>query len=71
MLNYARGFKPLQPGRIHLMCPKCGRKQSNMPRCEFDPQSAFLVSIECPKCNAGDFGGAAYFDRDGNEVPHD
>lgn len=28
------GFNKLRRGCIHLFCPTCGRKQSNMPRFE-------------------------------------
>ena len=54
------GFRPLKAGRIHLRCPKCGRKQSNMPRMPYDPPRAVLVEIFCNQCGAGgktDFSG--------------
>jgi hypothetical protein len=35
-LDYV-GFSRLRPGRIHLLCPSCGRKQSNVPR-SVDPE---------------------------------
>ena len=63
------GFKPLKPGKIHLLCPKCGRKQSNNPREEaYDPPNAAVIQIQCPKCNGGDFDSEMYFDSKGNEI---
>jgi hypothetical protein len=48
------GFEKLRPGRIHLCCPRCGRKQSNTPRNPYDPPQAELVRIHCDKCGQGD-----------------
>lgn len=47
------GFNKLQPGRIHVRCPKCGRKLSNAIRVERDPESAFLTEILCDRCSMG------------------
>lgn len=70
-LDYV-GYAKLRPGRIHLYCDKCGRKQSNMPRTEFDPRRAVLVRIWCDKCDAGcKDSGAVYMDARGKEIPFD
>lgn len=48
-LPYA-GFSPLRRGRIHLLCPACGRKQSNAPRATVpveDPRTAVLAICLC------------------------
>jgi hypothetical protein len=63
-LPYA-GFAKLRPGRIHVFCPACKRKMSNMPRTEAfnglvpDPPNAVLVHIWCDCTQGGkeDFGG--------------
>lgn len=47
------GFKPHKPGRIHLYCPPCGRKLSNMPRDTHDPPTAVLAHVLCEKCSRG------------------
>ena len=47
------GFHKLKKDRIHLRCPTCGRKQSNMPREEFDSPKAFLAEIICDRCANG------------------
>lgn len=48
------GFNKLRPGRIHIFCPRCGRKQSNMPRDEeTDPKTAVLAHVFCERCSAG------------------
>lgn len=65
------GFSVLMKGKIHLRCPECGRKMSNVDREEFDPPDAFLAEILCGEC--ADSVGAMepttlYFDRQGNEV---
>lgn len=59
------GFKQLQPGRIHLLCPACGLKRSNMPKDdELDPPSAALLLIHCPRCSAGGkVEGGEYFNK--------
>lgn len=62
------GFHRARAGRIHLRCPKCGRKQSNAPRSEYDPKEAALIETLCPKCCGGDFGEPTYFAPDGREV---
>jgi hypothetical protein len=63
------GFSKLRNGRIHIRCPKCGRKQSNAFRAEIDPPSAFLVETLCEKCSMGcKDPGLDYFDKDGNSV---
>jgi hypothetical protein len=47
------GFNKLRPGHIHIRCSKCGRKQSNAVRTEYDPESAFLAEVLCDKCSMG------------------
>lgn len=51
-LPYA-GFQPLRKGKIHVYCHRCGRKQSNMERTDYDPPSAVLVHTECIRCGNG------------------
>lgn len=62
------GFRELKPGRIHLRCPGCGRKQSNTHRVEGDPTRAVLVEILCGGCGMGCFPEPAYLDADGKPV---
>jgi hypothetical protein len=63
------GFKPLKPGRIHVRCPVCGRKLSNMARGEDDPSSAVLAETWCPRCVGSDYdSGTDFFDADGGRV---
>lgn len=63
------GFNKLRPGRIHLRCPRCGRKQSNVERGEHDPESTFLIEVLCDKCGVGYKDECAYhFDAAGNQV---
>ncbi len=47
------GLAPLRKDRIHLYCPGCGRKQSNMNRTEFDPPTAEIAHVYCEKCSVG------------------
>lgn len=48
------GFAKLRRGRIHMFCPRCGRKLSNMQRDEeTDPRSAVLVHVFCLRCSEG------------------
>lgn len=59
--------RPLKEGRIHLLCPHCGRKQSNIRREEADPDDAILVVVDCPKCC--DMGSETnYYDVNGKEI---
>ncbi len=72
-MEYA-GFHPLRPGRIHLWCPECRRKLSNMPRTEIDPPRAALAQVLCPRCAdllAVKDDSARYLDSRGREVPWD
>lgn len=63
------GFAKLKSGRIHLRCSKCGRKQSNSPRSEFDPPSAYVAEFWCDRCDAGVKDNSPdYFDKNGNRV---
>lgn len=66
-----RGYKPLKRGRIHLLCPQCGWKLSNMPRGDHDPPNSVLLVIPCDKnrCSGGcKIEGGDYFDEHGNEI---
>ncbi len=64
------GFHPLRPGRIHLWCPKCHRKLSNVKRAEYDPEAAVVAAIWCPNCVDGGFseGALGYYDEKMEEV---
>jgi hypothetical protein len=65
------GFKPLREGRIHLRCPSCGRKMSNMPRDVYDPPLAMLMEVCCDRCSAGcKIDGGDYYDASGLSVPN-
>ena len=55
------GFNKLRLGRIHLYCPACGRKMSNMLRDEHDPKSAVLMHIFCLRCSEGCKETPSYF----------
>lgn len=67
------GFHKAIPGRIHMRCPDCGRKQSNMTRHpEFDHPTAYMVELLCDKCGAGcKEDGGIYFTRNGREIRGD
>ena len=53
LLEWA-GFNKLRKNKIHIYCPKCGRKQSNAWRDpEMDPPEATLAHVFCDKCSAG------------------
>lgn len=66
------GFKPHRSGRLHLFCPRCKRKLSNMPRRHDDPLRAVLAQVLCPRC-ADEVGAkddsATYLDARGKVVP--
>lgn len=64
------GFQKLRPGRIHIYCPKCGRKMSNGVRGEYDPPRAELVHVFCERCGAGGKEACEVFlDGRGREIP--
>ncbi len=68
MANWA-GFAPLKKGRIHIFCPSCKRKLSNVERTELDPPAAELVHVWCEKCSQGckaDLG--SYFNGRGRTI---
>lgn len=69
-MSRVSGFKPARPGKIHLRCPKCGRKQSNMDRHpEYDHPTAFLVELLCDKCGQGcKEDGGDYYDKRGRQL---
>ena len=63
------GFAPLRQGRIHVYCPRCGRKMSNAFRGEFDPPRATLVHTWCDRCGAGGKDSPeTFFDATGAEI---
>lgn len=47
------GFARLRTGCVHVWCPRCKRKLSNMPRQKFDPPRATLVHSFCERCSQG------------------
>jgi hypothetical protein len=55
------GFKPHRSGRIHLFCPGCRRKLSNMPRDKYDPPKAVLVKVFCDNCSVGGKDSSQHF----------
>jgi len=66
------GYRKLRSGRIHIYCPHCGRKTSNVFRQEFDPPAAVLVHEACEKCSQGCKGCISdYLDADGRWVDSD
>ena len=67
-LGYA-GFSPLRPGRIHMLCPACGRKQSNGRRDKTDPARATLIAFLCDRCDHGTKdAGCTYRDAQGRAL---
>lgn len=60
MIGYA-GYAPHRPGRIHLFCPACRRKQSNTPRTRLDPPKAVLARVLCGRCDVGTKDGGQSF----------
>jgi hypothetical protein len=63
------GYKPHRPGRIHLFCPRCKRKMSNMPRQAMDPPTAVLVHVFCESCSQGGKDSSQTFlDSTGREL---
>jgi hypothetical protein len=74
MSDVTKGFAKLKAGCIHLECPACGRKMSNVPRCDWDPPDAVLAVLLCDKskCSAGcKDSGADYYDANGIELSAD
>jgi hypothetical protein len=65
-----KGWKPLRSDRIHVYCPHCGRKMSNMPRADYDPPKAIVVAAVCDKCSMGCKidGPDAYYGRNGRRL---
>jgi hypothetical protein len=65
------GYKPLKAGRIHLRCPKCGRKMSNGPRADYDPLEAVLIETHCENCCGDDKDSTIdYFAADGSPLEY-
>lgn len=63
------GFAPLRAGHVHVWCPRCKRKLSNVPRQPHDPPSAELVHSWCARCASGCKDTPEYyFDSDGRRV---
>jgi hypothetical protein len=53
-MSRVSGFHKARPGKIHMRCPKCGRKQSNMDRsAEHDHPTAYLMELLCDACGMG------------------
>jgi hypothetical protein len=67
------GYRKHIPGRIHLYCPGCGYKVSNVPRAEYDPPTAVLAHLPCERCSAGCKvdGPSLYLDARGKRVEWD
>ncbi len=66
------GFAKLRDGRIHMRCPSCGRKWSNMKRQSYDPPNGFLAELGCEKCSMGGKDmGESYFDASGTYIEFD
>ena len=64
------GFHTLRPGRIHVFCPRCHRKLSNVERGKYDPCRAVLVHTFCDRCGAGGKDCAeTFFAANGREIP--
>jgi hypothetical protein len=69
--TFLKGFHRLRAGKIHLQCPKCRRKMSNIDRCDHDPDTAVLVQIFCERCGAGGKDAESYyFDAQGRELDY-
>lgn len=63
------GYQRLRKGRIHVYCPKCGRKMSNVERGKYDPPSAELVHTHCDRCGAGGKeSDETFFDGRGRQI---
>lgn len=64
------GFKPHKAGRIHLFCPNCRRKMSNVIRTEYDPKRAVLAHLPCERCSIGCKvdGPSLYLDAAGRAI---
>ena len=64
-----KGFNLLREDKIHLRCPGCGRKQSNMPRDANDPPMAVVAEIFCERCGVGGKDmPTTFLDSNGDEV---
>jgi hypothetical protein len=61
------GYSKLRLGRIHLYCPACGRKMSNVRRTSLDPPTAVLSHVFC--CGDSD-GPSTYLDAEGNFIDY-
>lgn len=62
-------FKPLNTGRIHLLCPKCGMVRSNMPRQDYDHPKALWMETQCYRHDGYD--DPSYYDANGKELLDD
>lgn len=72
LLELRTKYRKLKPGKIHLRCPYCGRKMSNMERAEWDVPEAFLCEIGCDRCSMGCKEPTPYyFTEDGKEILYD
>ncbi len=62
------GYAKLRAGRIHIFCPRCHRKMSNVARDKNDPPNAALIHVWCGEpCGSGGWieGPTAYLDANG------
>jgi len=67
MNAFMTGFAKLRPGCIHLICPRCKRKMSNVQRADYDPKRAAVAVVWCERCAQGGFceGPDGYWDARG------
>jgi hypothetical protein len=67
------GFHRLRHGRIHLYCPSCGLKRSNVERDPYDPPNAALAHLPCERCSEGCKvdGPSAYLTKHGRFLTSD
>lgn len=64
-------FPKLELGMIHMLCPVCGKRQSNTERDEAEPKKAAFCIIKCPRCTPQqdyETNDTEYLDAEGNKV---
>ena len=63
------GYAKHRSGRIHLFCPRCKRKMSNVQRDRLDPPKAVLAQVFCENCSAGGKdSGQTFLDANGKNL---
>jgi hypothetical protein len=64
------GFHRHREGFVHIYCPKCHLKRSNIPRAKSDPPTAVLVAVFCERCGDGGWveGPSYILDARGREL---